>query len=279
MLTIGLSTLLFLAFAGLGNLLLIMNETAYMLVPLYAVLLLFGRLFYREANCKALEGKDFLLTLVIVLLFLYDLIAGERGRRRFSAVACGLLALQVAVNVVPGTPGEVFGGMFQYVPMHSIVKSVLTVGTLIVFLQADAWLRRGDTAHKQGEFYILTLSTLLGMYLMVGAGNFLLFFIGMELASVPMACLVAFDKYKRYSAEAGAKYILCALFASGLMLYGISFFYGTTGALYFDDMAARITGSPLQIMAVVLPFDASENARRHRSVSRRMGVARNSFSG
>ena len=70
MLTIGLSTLLFLAFAGLGNLLLIMNETAYMLVPLYAVLLLFGRLFYREANRKALEGKDFLMTLVIVLLFL-----------------------------------------------------------------------------------------------------------------------------------------------------------------------------------------------------------------
>ena len=194
------------------------------------------------------------LIAVIVLLFLYDLIAGERGRRRFSAVACGLLALQVAVNVVPGTPGEVFGGMFQYVPMHSVVKSVLTVGTLIVFLQADAWLRRGDTAHKQGEFYILTLSTLLGMYLMVGAGNFLLFFIGMELASVPMACLVAFDKYKRYSAEAGAKYILCALFASGLMLYGISFFYGTTGTLYFDDMAARITGSPLQIMAMVFFF-------------------------
>ena len=97
-------------------------------------------------------------------------------------------------------------------------------------------------------------STLLGMYLMVGAGNFLLFFIGMELASVPMACLVAFDKYKRYSAEAGAKYILCALFASGLMLYGISFFYGTTGTLYFDDMAARITGSPLQIMAMVFFF-------------------------
>ncbi len=92
------------------------------------------------------------------------------------------------------------------------------------------------------------------MYLMVGAGNFLLFFIGMELASVPMACLVAFDKYKRYSAEAGAKYILCALFASGLMLYGISFFYGTTGTLYFGDMAARITGSPLQVMAMVFFF-------------------------
>lgn len=66
-----------------------------------------------------------------------------------------------------------------------------------------------------------------------------------------MACLVAFDKYKRYSAEAGAKYILCALFSSGLMLYGISFLYGTTGTLYFGDMAARIDGSPLQVMALV----------------------------
>ena len=128
------------------------------------------------------------LIAVIVLLFLYDLIAGERGRRRFSAVA----------NVVPGAAGEVFGGMFCYVPMHTVVKSVLAIGALIVCLQADTWLRRDDTAHKQGEFYILLLSTLLGMYFMVGAGNFLLFFLGMELASVPMACLVAFDKYKRY---------------------------------------------------------------------------------
>ena len=194
------------------------------------------------------------LVAVIVLLFLYDLVAGERGRRWFSPVACGLLVVQVLANIVPGAAGEVFGGMFRYVPMHTVVKSVLTVGTLIVCLQADTWLRREDTAHKQGEFYILTLSTLLGMYFMIGAGNFLLFFLGMELASVPMACLVAFDKYKRYSAEAGAKYILCALFASGVMLYGISFLYGTTGTLYFDDMAARITGSPLQIMAMVFFF-------------------------
>ena len=65
---------------------------------------------------------------------------------------------------------------------------------------------------------------------------------------------MAFDKYTRYSAEAGAKYILCALFSSGLMLYGISFLYGTTGTLYFDDMTARLTGSPLQVMALVFFF-------------------------
>ena len=194
------------------------------------------------------------LTAILVLVFLYDLVAGERGRRRFSAVVCGLLAVQTAVCLLPGGEGEAFGGMFQYHPMHGIVKGILAAGALVVCLQANTWLRREDTRHKQGEFYILTLSTLLGMYFMIGAGNFLLFFIGLELASVPAACLVAFDKYKRYSAEAGAKYILCALFSSGLMLYGISFLYGTTGTLYFDDMTARLMGSPLQVMALVFFF-------------------------
>ena len=191
------------------------------------------------------------LTAILVFVFLYDLMAGERARRRFSAVVCCLMVVQVVVNLVPAAGGELFGGMFCHTPMGGIVKSMLSVGALIVFLQSDTWLRREDTRHKQGEFYILTLSTLLGMYFMIGAGNFLLFFIGLELASVPMACLVAFDKYKRYSAEAGAKYILCALFSSGLMLYGISFLYGTTGTLYFGDMAARIDGSPLLVMALV----------------------------
>ena len=194
------------------------------------------------------------LTAILVLVFLYDLVAGERGRRWFSAVTCGLLVVQVVASLLPGGEGELFGGMFQYHPMHGIVKGVLAVGALVVCLQANTWLRREDTRHKQGEFYILTLSTLLGMYFMIGAGNFLLFFIGLELASVPMACLVAFDKYKRHSAEAGAKYILCALFSSGLMLYGISFLYGTTGTLYFGDMAARLDGSPLQVMALVFFF-------------------------
>ena len=152
------------------------------------------------------------LTAILVFVFLYDLMAGERARRRFSAVVCCLMVVQVVVNLVPAAGGELFGGMFCHTPMDGIVKSMLSVGALIVFL---------------------------------------LFFIGLELASVPMACLVAFDKYKRYSAEAGAKYILCALFSSGLMLYGISFLYGTTGTLYFGDMAARIDGSPLQVMALV----------------------------
>ena len=201
-----------------------------------------------------LMRAELTLTAILVLVFLYDLIAGERGHRWFSAVTCVLLTAQVLVNLIPGPEGELFGGMFRYTPMSGVVKSILSIGALIVCLQADQWLQREDTRHKQGEFYILTLSTLLGMYFMISAGHFLMFFIGLELASVPMACLVAFDKYKHHSAEAGAKYILCALFSSGLMLFGISFLYGTTGTLYFDDMAARLTASPLVILSMVFFF-------------------------
>ena len=158
------------------------------------------------------------LIVTIALLFLFDLFAPERLRRYFHPLACVLLTVQILVNIVP-TPdsGQLFGGMYQYEPMQSIVKSMLAIGTLIVFLQSNEWLRREDTAHKRGEFYLLTLSTLLGMYFMISAGNFLMFFLGMELASIPMACLIAFDKYRHNSAEAGAKYILCALFSSCLL--------------------------------------------------------------
>lgn len=138
--------------------------------------------------------------------------------------------------------------------MTSVVKTVLTLGTILVFMQADTWLEREDTRHKAGEFYLLTLSTLLGMFYMVSAGSFLLFYVGLELASIPMACLIAFDKYRHHSAEAGAKFILNAMFSSGLMLYGLSLVYGTCGTMYFNDISTMITGSPLQILAMVLFF-------------------------
>ena len=193
---------------------------------------------------------------VTVAALLYDLIAGRRGRKYFHGIMCGVLLLFIGATIFPyhKETAEIFGGMYIYSPISGIVKSLLAIGTLLVFLQADKWLGQKDTEIKRGEFYVLTLSTLIGMDFMISAGHFMMFFIGLELASVPMACLVAFDKYKHNSAEAGAKFILSALFASGLMLYGISFLYGTTGTLYFDDMTAGIDGSALQILSLVFFF-------------------------
>ena len=144
------------------------------------------------------------LAVILIIMLLADLILKQPNHKALQGLACGLLVVQIALNIVPVT-GEAFGGMFVNTSMSSIVKTVLTAGTLLVFMQADSWINREDSRHKAGEFYVLTLSTLLGMYYMVSAGSFLLFYVGLELASIPLACLVAFDKYRHHSAEAGTK--------------------------------------------------------------------------
>ena len=204
--------------------------------------------------------EELSLILVIVILFVADLFMSPDAHKNDGKPVLNtmlpvvLLTIHTPTTTVPGPVADAFGGMYHNQPIQSIVKSILSIGTLIVFLMAHEWMRRPDTAIKQGEFYILTLSTLLGMYFMISAGHFLMFFIGLETASIPMAALVAFDKYPPHSAEAGAKYILTALFSSGLLLYGLSLIYGTVGTLYFADIPARLTGDPLQIMAFVFFF-------------------------
>ena len=204
--------------------------------------------------------EELSLILVIVILFVADLFMSPDAHKNDGKPVLNtmlpvvLLTIHTLITIVPGPMADAFGGMYHNQPIQSIVKSILSIGTLIVFLMAHECMRRPDTAIKQGEFYILTLSTLLGMYFMISAGHFLMFFIGLETASIPMAALVAFDKYRHHSAEAGAKYILTALFSSGLLLYGLSLIYGTVGTLYFADIPARLTGDPLQIMAFVFFF-------------------------
>ena len=204
--------------------------------------------------------EELSLILVIVILFVADLFMSPDAHKNDGKPVLNtmlpvvLLTIHTLITIVPGPMADAFGGMYHNQPIQSIVKSILSIGTLIVFLMAHEWMRRPDTAIKQGEFYILTLSTLLGMYFMISAGHFLMFFIGLETASIPMAALVAFDKYRHHSAEAGAKYILTALFSSGLLLYGLSLIYGTVGTLYFADIPARLTGDTLQIMAFVFFF-------------------------
>ena len=197
--------------------------------------------------------QEVTLALIILIMLVADLFVKESNSKILRGLAYVLLAVQIAVNIVPAETSA-FDGMYHSTQMAAVVKTILSLGTLLVFMQADKWLGREDTSFKTGEFYILTLSTLLGMFFMVSAGHFLLFYIGLELASIPMACLVAFDKFRHHSAEAGVKYILNAMFSSGIMLYGISMVYGTCGTLYFADAAAAMTGTPLQVLAMVFFF-------------------------
>ena len=209
------------------------------------------------------------LVVILVIVFIADFMTARKpllanaenggnvpGQSRpfFNALVVLLMAAHLIINIFPTAESSTFGGMYVTNEMTGVVKTILALGTLIVLIQAREWLQRPDTTFKEGEFYMLVISTLLGMNMMISANHFILFFLGLELASVPMACLVALDKYRHYSAEAGAKFILTATFSSGVMLYGISFVYGAVGTLYFDDVAMRITATPLTIIGMVFFF-------------------------
>ena len=205
------------------------------------------------------------VTLVVLLLvtFVADFATSQKIRtlaptdkRRswFNPMICLLMFAHILINLFPIETHTVFGGMYIATPAIGVIKTILAFGTLIVLIQSKEWLSRPDTAFKEGEFYLLVIATLLGMNMMVSANHFLLFFLGLEMASVPMACLVAFDKYRHDSAEAGAKFILTATFSSGVMLYGISFIYGAVGTLYFEDIATQLTATPFTILGMVFFF-------------------------
>jgi NADH-quinone oxidoreductase subunit N len=194
------------------------------------------------------------LVILFVFLFLYDAFCSEKGKQYFHAFACILFAVHTALGFFPVATGEAFGGIYLNTPLTVFMKNILNIGALLVFLQSKSWLAASDTLHRRGEFFTITLVTLLGMYIMVSAGNFMMLYIGMETASLPLACLAAFNKCREKSAEAGVKYILISALSSGIMLFGLSFLYGGLGSFYFSDMAPKVIGSPLVVLGFVFFF-------------------------
>ena len=207
------------------------------------------------------------LMAMLVIVFIVDFATAHKApivitdektapspRPWFNPLVCAFMLIHILLNCCPTEPATVFGGMYTTTPMIGVLKTILAFGTLIVFIQARTWLSRPDSTFKEGEFYMLIISTLLGMNMMVSADHFLLFFLGLEMASVPMACLVAFDKYRHNSAEAGAKFILTATFSSGVMLYGLTFVYADAGSLYFNEVSQHLSATPMTVMGMVFFF-------------------------
>ncbi|GHV67096.1 NADH-quinone oxidoreductase subunit N [Bacteroidia bacterium] len=191
------------------------------------------------------------LIVVFLVLIITDLFASESAKKYYFPFACLLFLAHTVAGFFFKDSGDSFAGMYVTGPAYATIKNILNIGVFLVFLQANSWLNKPESRIKRGEYFILTLLTLMGMYLMISAGHFLLFYIGLETASLPIAALVAFDKYRNESAEAGAKYIFNAIFSSALLLFGLSFLYGASGTLYYADIVTSITSTPLVILAMV----------------------------
>lgn len=195
-----------------------------------------------------LMKQELVITVVIFILLLLK-VGTDMSNEKMLNLANVLLLLNLAAGFAANQPGMLFNEMYLTNPLIVLEKNILSLGTLIISLQSYSWLKKHDHVP---EFYILLLCTLLGMFFMISSGNLLMFYVGLELSSIPLAAMANFDPGKKKSSEAAMKFIMSSAFASGLLLFGISLVYGATGTLTFSEMSTLITGGPLHIFAFVL---------------------------
>ncbi len=171
------------------------------------------------------------LLIVFLLVFLYDTFMPKSAGKNLPGLSIVLMLLLTIAGFCQCCCSEVeaFAGMYVTSPVMSAIKNILNVGVVIVLIQSITWANSENIAVRRGEFYELLLVTLFGMYLMISARHFLLFIIGLESASLPLAAMVAFDKNRYESHEAAVKYILTAVFSSAVLMMGISFVYALSG--------------------------------------------------
>jgi NADH-quinone oxidoreductase subunit N len=208
-----------------------------------------------EFSSLLIMRQELMLTAIILIILCAEIFLPKDKKGLIVPIALGLFAIQLIVGFLPIEEGNLFGKMFQNTGLTQFMKSVLNIGVMIIFLQSASWLRKDVIEQGRGnEFYLLVLSTLLGMYFMISAGDFLMFFLGLELSSLPLAALAAYDIYNKKSAEAGIKFILSAAMATGVSLYGISMIYGVTGSLYFEEIATVFSFGGLEVLALIFFF-------------------------
>ncbi len=202
-----------------------------------------------------LMRHEILLLVITMVLLIAEIFIHKDKKSSIVHLAIFLFGIHTAIGFFPVEENHLFGGMFHTNAMIHFFKNILNVGVLILLLQSADWLNEKIVGENRGsEFFILLFSSLLGMYFMISAGDFLMFYIGLELSTLPVAALAAYETNKRISSEAGIKLILSAGLASGVSLFGISMLYATSGSIYFDSIAEVITSSNLTILGMLLFF-------------------------
>ncbi len=202
-----------------------------------------------------LMRHEILLLTITLLLLISEIFIHKNKKGSLVHLAIFLFGIHTAVGFLHLDESSLFGGMFRTNTMIHFFKNILNIGVFILLLQSADWLQEKIVNQNRGtEFFILLFSSLLGMYFMISSGDFLMFYIGLELSTLPVAALAAFETTKRISSESGIKLILSAALASGVSLFGISMLYATSGSIYFNDIADVIISSNLTILGFILFF-------------------------
>ena len=197
------------------------------------------------------------LLLVFLLVFLYDTFMPRKSLKGTAWVSIAAFLVFTVIGFFDCNTCNItsaFAGMYVTSPVIAAIKNILNVGVLIVLLQSVKWTSTEEISVRRGEFYELLFVTLFGMYLMISSRHFLLFIIGLESASLPLAAMVAFDKKRYESHEAAIKYILTAVVSSAVFMLGLSFVYGLTGSLYFSEIYGVLSSQSSMMLVLALAF-------------------------
>ncbi len=197
---------------------------------------------------------ELLLIVAALLVLIAEIFMNPGKKMRIAGFSVAILGIVTALGFIPSPAGTLFGGMYVSSGTRLLMKNILNIGALLVFIQSVSWLRKEENTEKVSEYFILLISTLTGMNFMISAGHFLMFYIGIELATIPIAALSAYDRYRNKSAEAGIKLILSSALSSGILLYGLSMIYGSAGSLYFSELAPLMHNDNLQVLGFIFFF-------------------------
>jgi NADH-quinone oxidoreductase subunit N len=185
-------------------------------------------------------------TVLVVDLFLKD---SQRIVSYIMTQVGLLIAVGVTLAVAQAESQILFDGSYIRDGMSDLLKVGIFIVSFLAFVYAKDYLISKDLF--KGEFYTLGLFAVLGMIVMVSANSFLVIYLGLELLSLSLYALVAFNRDNRQGAEAAMKYFVLGALASGMLLYGVSMVYGATGAIRFDQLAQALSEGSLNNMVLV----------------------------
>lgn len=175
-------------------------------------------------------SEIFLLSMACIVL-LADVYLCHRFRKLAYGLTLFTLAVLIPLSICQYAhpPASAFTGLFVSDPLSAVLKAGIAIASFFVAVYSRDYL--DDRGLFKGEYFVLLLCAVLGMFIMVSAGNFLSMYLGLELLSLALYAMVAIHRDSRQASEAAMKYFVLGAIASGMLLYGMSMLYGATGSL------------------------------------------------
>ena len=183
---------------------------------------------------------EIFLSLAACVILMLDLLLNEAQRRWTGILAVTSLAITAALVVAQPLSSKIvaMGGLFELDRMAQVLKVATLLVVAAVFVYSTDYLKR--RAIFKGEYFVLGLFATLGAMVLISAANLITLYLGLELMSLCLYAMVAFDRDSGIAAESAIKYFVLGSMASGTLLYGMSIVYGVTGSLELAEIATAV---------------------------------------